>query len=409
VDTSRSVDHPRAGTDPAVGRAVRAVFVAYIANGFAFATWVSRIPQLKSRLDLSPGDLGLVLLSLSVGSVLALPTSGLVVNRLGTRRAVMVMAGVLGVGLTIVAVGVNYGPVPVSIGLLTMGLGTGNWDVAMNVEAAAVEQRLGRSIMSRFHAGFSVGTVAAALIGAALVALHVSVTVHFAVVAVATAISVPCAARGFLGTDAQSTGPDAGGARAQLTAWTERRTVLIGLFVLTAAFAEGTGNDWLGVATVDGYHVSAAAGSLTYAVFVTAMTVGRWFGPNVINRWGRVLALRACVALGVVGVIITVFGQHLPIAVVGVVAWGLGTAIGFPVGMSAAADDPRYAAARVSVVASVGYTAFLAGPPLIGFLGDHVGVLHSISVAAALLAVGFLLAGACRPLPAQPDQRAKTT
>jgi MFS family permease len=95
---------------------------------------------------------------------------------------------------------------------------------------------------------------------------------------------------------------------------------------------------------------------------------------------------------------VVVFGRVLPLALVGVVAWGLGTALGFPVGMSAGADDPRYAASRISVVSSIGYTAYLAGPPVIGLLGDHLGVLRSISVASGLLAIGLLVAGSCEPL-----------
>jgi MFS family permease len=95
---------------------------------------------------------------------------------------------------------------------------------------------------------------------------------------------------------------------------------------------------------------------------------------------------------------LVVFGHVLPIAIAGAALWGLGAALGFPTGMSAAADDPLRAAGRVSVVASIGYLAFLAGPPLIGFLGDQVGVLRALTVTAALLAVAILVAGACRPL-----------
>ena len=131
------------------------------------------------------------------------------------------------------------------------------------------------------------------------------------------------------------------------------------------------------------------------------MTTGRWFGPALLDRYGRVPVLRRLRrASAVVGLLLFVFAPRpSPSRWSARCCGALGASLGFPVGMSAAADDPRRAAARVSVVASIGYCAFLAGPPLIGFLGDHVGVLRSLTVAAGLMAVGLLVAGACRPLP----------
>jgi predicted MFS family arabinose efflux permease len=187
--------------------------------------------------------------------------------------------------------------------------------------------------------------------------------------------------------------------RHPLRAWTEPRTLLIGAFVFAAAFTEGTGNDWLGVATIDGYHAAAALATLTFAIFLVAMTVGRWFGPGLIDRYGRVLTIRAFGALALGGLALVVWGSALPVAMVGAALWGLGTALGFPVGMSAAGDDPAHAAARVSVVATIGYVAFLAGPPLIGFLGQQTGTLHALTVTGGLIAVGLAISGVLRPLP----------
>jgi fucose permease len=395
--------------------ATRATYLAFIASGFAFASWASRIPQVRDRLHLSPSQLGLVLLAIAVGSVLALPLSGPMVARLGSRLTVQLMAALHAVGLAVVAVGFLTGVAPVLIGLFLSGFAIGAWDVAMNVQGADVERHLGRSIMPRFHAGYSIGTVVGALIGAVMVALHVPVTAHLLAVSVAVAVLVPLGVRPFLPDHPSepAAAPDAGDATAATTerapartwaAWTERRTLLIGVFVLAFAFAEGTANDWIGVAVIDGYGTSAAVGTLGFAVFLAAMTIGRWFGPGMLDRYGRVRMVRALGLVALVGLVLFVAGVHVILAFVGAALWGVGVSLGFPVGMSAGADDPRRAAARVSVISSIGYCAFLAGPPLVGLLGQHVGVLRAQSAVAVLLAVAALVAGTVRPLVPDADR-----
>ena len=390
--------HAEYATPAQIRRATSAVYAAFIASGFAFANWAARIPQVRDKLQLDPGQLGLVLFVMAIGSIIALPVAGVIVTRFGAARSVAVMSLILAVGLALTAIGYRYGVATVVVGLFLFGFGNGTWDVAMNVEGAAVEQHLGRSIMPRFHAGWSVGTVAGALVGAVMNAAHISVTPHLLAVAVVIAIGVPLAVRGFVPANPHAETKHEHGKRHPMKAWTEPRTLLIGLFVLCMAFTEGTGNDWLAVAMVDGYHVKAAIGSLTFAVFVAAMTTGRWFGPRFIDKYGRVVVLRACAVVALVGLVLVIFSSLFGVAIAGALLWGLGASLGFPLGMSAAGDDPRHAAGRVSVVASIGYTAFLAGPPLVGFLGDHVGVLHALSAVAAMLAVAAVIAEACRPL-----------
>jgi fucose permease len=379
-------------------RATAAVYAVFILSGFAFASWASRIPQVRDALELTPRTLGLVLLAIAVGSVSSMPLSGLIVARLGTARTVAVMALTAAAGLATAGLGYQVGVAPVVVGLFALGVGNGTWDVAMNVEGSAVEQELGRAIMPRFHAGFSIGTVAGALLGTAMVALGVSATVHLLGVAVIIAVAGPLAVRDFLPDDHAPA--EEGERRNPLKAWTEPRTLLIGVFVFAAAFTEGTGNDWLGVAMIDGYGAAAALGALTFAIFLTAMTLGRWFGPGLIDRHGRVRTVRIFAALALLGLGLVVWGATLPVAMAGAALWGLGTALGFPVGMSAAGDDPAHAAARVSVVATIGYIAFLAGPPLIGFLGEHTGTLRALTVTGGLVALGLLISGVLRPLPA---------
>lgn len=379
---------------PGTTRARTAVAVVFGANGLVLASWISRIPAVRDDLGLSSSQLGLVLLAMATGAILALPSAGLVIVRLGADRTVRIASVICVLGLALAGLAPNT-PVLV-VGLFMMGLGSGCWDVAMNVEGAEVERRLGRAIMPRFHAAFSVGTVLGALVGAGLNAVELPTAAHLVGIAVLVGAGTRSACSGFLPDLPVPAGEPIPVRRNPLAAWREPRTLLIGLLVLAFAFTEGSANDWLALSLVDGYGLPNAGGVLAFAVFVTAMTVGRLVGTSLLDRFGRVAVLRATAGLAVAGLLLVIVGGSIALAMIGVVLWGLGASLGFPVGMSAGADDPEHAAARVSVVSSIGYTAFLAGPPLIGFLGDHVGLLDALWVVLGVLAVGLFAAGSTR-------------
>ena len=403
-------------TDPQVRAATRATYLAFIGSGAVLASWAARIPQVRDGLGLSPSRLGLVLLAIAAGSIVSLILSGQLVTRFGSRRIVTAMAALMGVAIVIVAIGYRIGVLPVVVGLVFFGFANGAWDVAMNLQGTVVERRLGRAIMPRFHAGYSVGTVGGALIGAAAVALHVPVTAHLIAAALVVATIVILSVRGFVSdssadpipTPASVDSPalaeaEPSGFRRALATWREPRTLLIGVFVLAFAFTEGVGIDWISVAVIDDYRASATVGALAFATFLSTMTLGRWFGPALLDRYGRVPVVRALAVVSLLGLALFVFGPNVPVAFAGALLWGTGASLGFPVGMSAAADDPAKAAARVSVVASIAYCAFLGGPPLIGFLGDHFTVRNGLLAVAVLLGVAITLSGAIKPLsPERP-------
>ncbi len=167
--------------------------------------------------------------------------------------------------------------------------------------------------------------------------------------------------------------------------------------MLAFAFAEGTGNDWISLATIDRHHVAPALGTLVFAVFLGAMTTARWFGPAALDRYGRVPVVRVLTALAIAGLVLFVFGPGMVLAFVGALLWGTGTSLGFPVGMSAGADEPAFAAPRVGVISTIGYCAFLGGPPLIGFLGQQSTVPHALVAVIALMLVAGAIAGSVRP------------
>ena len=386
-----------------VERARVAVALVFALNGLVFASWVSRLPAVREALGLSTGQLGLLLLCVSVGSVLGLPTSGPLVARFGPSRTVLGGASLVAAGLLLVSAGVGTASVPLTgVGLVLTGLGVGSWDVAMNVEGADVERRLDRTLMPRFHAGFSIGTVAGALVGAAAAAGGLAVQVQLALTGLASLVAVALSLRAFLPV----AGAEVGAAPPLRVsrAWREPRTLLVGVLVLCFAFVEGTANDWLAIALVDGHGTSDAVGALGFACFVAAMTASRTVGGSLLTRYGRTTVLRTTALLSVAGLLLVVLSSSVPIALVGAVLWGAGAALGFPVGMSAAADDESGAAVRVSVVSSIGYTAFLAGPPLVGLLAEpeRLGVLRALLVVLVALLVGAAVARSAAPV-ARPE------
>lgn len=379
---------------PADVAAHRAVLLVFALAGIVFASWASRVPDIKSMLGLTSGELGVTLLAGSVGSLATLPLAGRIAERLGTALTVATGACLVGVGLVGLGSGADVvgNRWVVSAALFVVSVGISVWDVAMNLQGTTTERALGRSTMPLYHACFSGGTVLAALIGAGLVALEVPVLVHLVVVALVV-LPVVLLCRGRFLPDPGHADDDPVTSAPAASPWREKRTLLIGVFVLVAAFTEGTANDWIAVAFVEGHHVPTWAGVVAFACFLGAMTLGRVVGTGLLDRHGRRAVLLPMLLVAGVGSLLVVLAP-VPLAYVGTLLWGVGVSLGFPVGMSAAADDPRRAAARMSVVATIGYGAFIAGPPALGFLGDHVGVLR------ALMVVSFMIVFALLTLPA---------
>ena len=297
-------------TSPAVAvspeRARRGVGLVFGLNGLCFASVVSRLPDLRADLALSNGGLGLLLLSIAAGSLVALPSSGWLIDRWSAAIVVRAGAALVAAGLIVAAAGTEFGAsVPVAaLGLFVNGVGTGVWDVAMNVEGAAVERELGRSIMPRFHAAWSAGSILGACVGVPVNALDVPLVVHLGVVGALSAAASWWASAGFLPAHPEHAGPSG------LAAWREPRTLAIGLMVLAFALTEGVANDWLALALIDGYGVPDWLGVAGFALFVTSMTAGRVAGTALLDRFGRVRVLLVTATSAVAGLLLVVYGDH---------------------------------------------------------------------------------------------------
>jgi MFS family permease len=398
---------PSGGTAPAAAdlrRAALATAAVFALNGFLMAAWISRLPATRDRLHADPAQLGIVLLMTGLGSLIAMPASGRLCARYGSRRVVAVAT----VPSCVALVALAFLPTVWATGLalFVLGAGYGSWDVAMNVQASGVDRRAGRDLMPRYHGCWSVGGFVGAVLGTLAAKAGVPVPVHFMVDAALVAVGVGLALPFFLG-DARQSRLRAGDARTGRThGFVTRTLVLIGVVTLCATCIEGAAADWLALYLHDGRGTDQALAAAGYAVFAVAMAASRFSGTSLIDRVGRVGAVRLGGVLAGVGVLGAVLAPGVPGALVGGLLWGLGVAVIFPAAMSAGGEVPGHAAQGIATVATIGYGGFLLGPPLIGLLAQHLGLGSALLVLPGLAACIVVLAPAVRTRPAVPAGRA---
>ncbi|WP_417503210.1 MFS transporter [Microbacterium sp.] len=383
-----------------------AIFAIFLASGLSIATWASRVPGIKQALELDNAQVGMLLLGMGVASIIGISTSPAVMARTGARRGMLAAMLLFALGIALVGLGATvFGSVAVVLlGMALFGFGNGCVDVMMNVEATAIEQQMGRTILPVFHAFFSFGTVLGAGIGALAAHLAIDVATHavtigvlIAVIAVVCFFQVPVR-EAALDPEDHVKPPFRARMHTALEAWREPRTYLIGVVMLGMSFAEGGANDWIALGTEQGHGFAEGTGAVSLAVFSIGMTTVRLFGGPLVDRFGRVLVLRILAVAAASGILLFILAPTFPLVLVGAALWGIGASLGFPLGMSAAADDPAKAAARVSAAATIGYISFLGGPPVLGVISEHIGLLNTLFILVALVVMSGLFSGAARPL-----------
>ncbi len=384
-----------------------AICAIFLASGLSIATWASRVPAIRQSLGIENSGVGLLLLGMGVASIIGLSIAPVVMARIGVRRGMLAALFCVGIGVAVIGVGSDvlqlFGVA--LIGLAVFGFGNGAVDVMMNVEGAALEKATGRTIMPLLHAFFSFGTVIGAGLGFVAVSLQIAVVAHclaIALVVVAVALlAIANVPTRDIEMDATTPGERAHWRErlhTSMAAWREPRTYTLGVIMLGMAFAEGSANDWLPSAVVFGHGAPEEAGPAVLAVFSVAMTAGRIVGGPVVDRFGRVLVLRILAGTAAAGLLLFILAPFGPLVFIGAALWGLGASLGFPIGMSAAADDPAKAASRVAAAATIGYVAFLCGPPILGWIGDHIGLLPTLLIVVVLIVASGLFSGAAKPL-----------
>ncbi len=382
-----------------------AIFTIFFVTGLGFASWASRLPAVKNDLGITDLEIGVLLFVAGAASIVGLSLANVIVVRWGARRGMIATIITFSLGLIVVGLGVQFfqSYAITAVGLGLMGIGMSATDVMMNVEAAAVEQAFERTLMPLFHAFFSIGTVVGAGIGVAMAAWNVGVAWHLWGIGVLVLAAGLLSLRAVPSREIVHDDPATTTTRRErfaevLSVWRDPRTYAIGAIMLGMAFAEGSANDWLAIAVVDGHGQTEAVGAIALTVFSVAMTVFRILGGPLVDRIGRVWTLRILAVTAAVGLVMFILAPSLPIAFIGVALWGAGASLGFPLGMSAAADDPAKAAASVSAAATIGYLAFLCGPPILGWISHEIGILPTLWIIVGLIVMSGLASGAAKPI-----------
>ncbi len=380
-------------------RARGALLGLYGLLGLTIATWLSRLPTVRTELGLTTGALGVVLLVGSLGSLATVLAAGALTSRWGSRRTMMVAAVAFTVASLLLGLGPTLGSVPLLlVGIVLMSASFALGNVPLNLESVVIERAMGRTVVPHFHAAFSVGSVLGSGLGALAAWGHLPLLVHFSAIGVLSLVwrwhSVPLSVLPTVTPEpvpGASSARAGGAAREALAAWRDPRTLLLGVVVMAGALSEGTANGWLAIAVVDGFARSEALAALVFGVFVASMTVARIAGTALIDRAGRgpVLTLSACLALA--GLLLFGFAPGFAVAILGVVAWGLGSGLIIPIAMAAVAGEGRGAAGRLAVVSAFASVSSLAAPPVIGVAAESMGLRHAMLLIAVMLVVGIVL------------------
>jgi len=396
---------------PTLVRWRNAIVAAFAVGGVAVSTWGPRLPAIRAELNLGTGGLGVLLAGITVGSVTGLLASTPILAWLGPRRALPAAMLLIAVAVTVVGVGAGaLKSVPVvAVGFVLAGLAIGTLDVMINVEGAAIERAFGRTLMPFMHGAWSAGAALGSGIGAGCAALNISPAVQFSaegalivVIALVAAAAIPDGSRDVQVSAAERL-PRAARFRGWLLGWTDWTLLMIGLVMLGAELGEGSANNWLTLAATDGHGRPAAIAALFFTAFAIGETTARVLGGPVVDRLGRVRTVRITSIIGILGIALFILVGNPAVMLIAVLLWAIGVSMGFPLGMSAAAESGPNPAARVSVVASIGYFANLAGPPAVGFLAQETSLLTALWLVALLFLVAAAAAGALRPRASTPS------
>lgn len=351
----------------------RSLLVLFFIPGLAFASWVTRTPEIRNAIDASVAEMGIVLFGLSIGSITGVLGAGRVVNWFGTKFAITSGLGLVCLSMLTLAGGVALeSQLLAATGLALFGLGIGTAEIAVNIDGAEVERRSGKHVLHLLHGAYSLGTLTGALIGLAMTALQVSPIHHLFCIALMIIVLIICFQGGVPAGAGKITEKVIlnGGSNV----WRDSGMLALAFLTFSMAMAEGAASDWLPILVVDEHGFSSTAGSLAFVGFAAAMTVGRLSGGFLLKRFTIQSVVQACALSAAAGLLLIAVANNDVLIYVAIILWGAGASLGFPLALSWAGQGGGDVARRVKALATVGYIAVLVAPPSLGLIGGEYGL-----------------------------------
>ena len=365
-----------------------AIILFFFVNGFLYATWTARLPELKAFFNITNGTLGTLLFTTAAGAVVAMPLAGWLTSRFHNEKTTVIAGLLFCCAIPLIPVSDNLWVARACF--FATGFFSGAMDVAMNGQAVLVERSWKKPIMSSFHALWSIGMALGAGVSALFSRFEVPLTQHFLIMSILAVATIASCARIIIRNPLPAQSSTGAGHGFRLPAIV---ILPLGIIAFGGMSTEGAMADWTAIYmhTIVGSTESFSA--LTFGVFGTAMTIGRLFGDQLATRLGRKRLLLIDVALALIGLSICLTMPFTGTSIAGFFLIGLGLSTIVPIVYSAAGNVPGMnPAAGIAMASTIGYLGFFVGPPMIGYLSDHFGLrIAFIYLAGLLLLMAILI------------------